>query len=53
MEDLRRHFASCGLAKQKWPEELRVVKDYPRTASGKVQKQLVRKSLANAAAVSR
>jgi acyl-CoA synthetase (AMP-forming)/AMP-acid ligase II len=33
------------VAKQKWPEELREVDDYPRTASGKVQKFVVRQNL--------
>ncbi|MFD1814614.1 AMP-binding protein [Rhodococcus gannanensis] len=44
--DLRDHFAQAGLAKQKWPEELHVVSDFPRTASGKVQKFVVRRTLA-------
>jgi acyl-CoA synthetase (AMP-forming)/AMP-acid ligase II len=30
--------ARVGLARQKWPEELRVVDDFPRTASGKIRK---------------
>jgi len=33
------------LARQKWPEELRVVDDLPRTASGKVQKFVLREQL--------
>ena len=41
-DQVREHFAALGLARQKWPEELRQVDDYPRTASGKVQKFLVR-----------
>jgi acyl-CoA synthetase (AMP-forming)/AMP-acid ligase II len=46
LEDVRAHFESCGVARQKWPEELHEVEgDYPRTASGKVQKYLVRKNL--------
>jgi acyl-CoA synthetase len=45
MDEVREHFERAGLAKQKWPEELRQVDDYPRTASGKVQKYLVRQSL--------
>jgi acyl-CoA synthetase (AMP-forming)/AMP-acid ligase II len=32
------HLAQSGIARQKWPEELRVVDDFPRTASGKVRK---------------
>jgi acyl-CoA synthetase len=27
-----------GFARQKWPEELHVVPDFPRTASGKIRK---------------
>ncbi len=48
LEEVRAHFESCGAARQKWPEELHEVAggDYPRTASGKVQKYLVRKSIA-------
>lgn len=38
LQDLSDHLAGAGLAKHKWPEELHVVADYPRTASGKVQK---------------
>jgi acyl-CoA synthetase (AMP-forming)/AMP-acid ligase II len=39
------HFEASGLARQKWPEDLRAVEDYPRTASGKVQKFLVRQQV--------
>jgi acyl-CoA synthetase len=38
LEDLREHLARSGMAKQKWPEELRVVEELPRTPSGKVKK---------------
>jgi acyl-CoA synthetase (AMP-forming)/AMP-acid ligase II len=38
LEDLARHLAEIGLARQKWPEELRLVEDFPRTASGKIRK---------------
>jgi acyl-CoA synthetase (AMP-forming)/AMP-acid ligase II len=41
-DDVRAHFAGQGVARQKWPEILLEVSDYPRTASGKVQKRLVR-----------
>ena len=34
-----------GLARQKWPEEVRVVTDFPRTASGKVRKVDLRRQL--------
>ena len=46
LQEVRAHFESCGAARQKWPEELHEVGDYPRTASGKVQKYLVRKDIA-------
>lgn len=42
IDTLREHCERSGLARQKWPEHLRVVSEYPRTASGKVQKYLVR-----------
>jgi acyl-CoA synthetase (AMP-forming)/AMP-acid ligase II len=42
---VREHFQAAGLARQKWPEDLREVDDYPRTPSGKVQKYLVRQQV--------
>jgi acyl-CoA synthetase (AMP-forming)/AMP-acid ligase II len=45
LEALRGHLRAAGLARQKWPEELRVVEDFPRTASGKVQKHVLRSGL--------
>jgi len=33
------------MARQKWPEELRLVEDFPRTPSGKVQKFVLRQQL--------
>jgi acyl-CoA synthetase (AMP-forming)/AMP-acid ligase II len=49
LEQVREHFDRAGLAKQKWPEELHQVEDFPRTPSGKVQKFLVRRDVANRA----
>jgi acyl-CoA synthetase len=46
LDDVRAHFGQHGVARQKWPEVLLEVSDYPRTASGKVQKRLVRSSIA-------
>lgn len=40
----RAHLERSGMARQKWPEELRVV-EFPRTASGKVQKYVLRETL--------
>jgi acyl-CoA synthetase (AMP-forming)/AMP-acid ligase II len=45
LDDVRAHLAGVGLAKQKWPEELHVVPDFPRTPSGKVQKFKLRQQL--------
>ena len=42
--DLTAHLAAIGMAKPKWPEELRIVDAFPRTASGKVQKYVLRDS---------
>jgi non-ribosomal peptide synthetase component E (peptide arylation enzyme) len=42
LAQVRAHFEGMGLARQKWPEELQKVDDFPRTASGKVKKFLVR-----------
>ena len=42
-----RSFRGGGMARQKWPEEVCEVEDYPRTASGKVQKYLVRQQVRN------
>jgi acyl-CoA synthetase len=33
------------MARQKWPQELQKVDDFPRTASGKVQKFKVRRDI--------
>jgi acyl-CoA synthetase (AMP-forming)/AMP-acid ligase II len=38
LADVTAHLSSVGLARQKWPEELRIVDDFPRTAAGKVRK---------------
>jgi acyl-CoA synthetase (AMP-forming)/AMP-acid ligase II len=46
-EAVRQHFLRLGLARQKWPEDLREATDFPRTASGKVQKFLLREQVQN------
>ena len=46
LDAVRRHFAAAGMARQKWPEELHEVDDFPRTPSGKVQKHRVRQYVA-------
>lgn len=45
LDAVRAHLDAAGLARQKWPEELRVVEDFPRTPSGKVQKFVLRDRL--------
>jgi acyl-CoA synthetase (AMP-forming)/AMP-acid ligase II len=45
LEAVRAHLRSAGLARQKWPEELRATDELPRTASGKVQKFVLRERL--------
>src|SRR6476469_2703977 len=49
LDDVRLHFRAAGVAIQKWPEELHRVDDFPRTASGKVQKYVVRQNIAGGA----
>ena len=52
LEAVRAHLEQVGLARQKWPEEIRGVEDFPRTASGKVQKYVLREGLRREAASS-
>lgn len=44
-EDLAAHVAASGLARQKIPERFEFVDDLPRTASGKVQKNVLRERI--------
>ena len=45
LESVQRHLEDGGLARQKWPEEVRFVVDFPRTPSGKIQKNVLRAAL--------
>ncbi|HEX3842093.1 MAG TPA: AMP-binding protein [Acidimicrobiales bacterium] len=45
LEEVSRHFAGLGLARQKTPERLIPVDDFPRTATGKVRKADLRAGL--------
>jgi acyl-CoA synthetase len=45
MDAMRAHLSAAGLARQKWPEEIRSVDELPRTPSGKVQKFVLRDRL--------
>ena len=38
LDEVRAHLAAAGLARQKWPESIHEVDEFPRTPSGKVQK---------------
>ena len=42
MDALRAHLQEAGLTRQKWPEEIRIVDELPRTPSGKIQKFVLR-----------
>jgi acyl-CoA synthetase (AMP-forming)/AMP-acid ligase II len=42
LDAIRAHLDAAGLARQKWPEEIRIVLDFPRTPSGKIQKFILR-----------
>ena len=45
LEAVTAHLAEIGLARQKWPEDLRIVEDFPRTAAGKIRKVELRARL--------
>lgn len=45
LDEVRRHFATIGVAKQKTPERLLVLDEFPRTPSGKVRKVELRNRL--------
>ena len=47
---VQRRLDAAGLARQKWPEQLRVVDELPRTPSGKVKKEELRRRLRDEAA---
>src|SRR5579875_1866592 len=45
LAEVRAHLQAAGLARQKWPESIHPVDEFPRTASGKVQKFRLRQQL--------
>ena len=49
LPEMRRRLEAAGLARQKWPEEVVAVDDFPRTSSGKVQKYVLRDRLRDGA----
>ncbi|MET9972095.1 AMP-binding protein, partial [Streptomyces sp. NPDC006356] len=46
LAEMRLHLERAGLARQKWPEEIHTVGDFPRTPSGKVKKFALRNRIA-------
>lgn len=49
LDEFSGHLQSLGLARQKWPERVVWMADLPRTASGKVKKDILRKQVADSA----
>ena len=45
LEEVLAHFKAQGVAKQKTPERLELVTEFPRTLSGKVQKYVLRRGV--------
>jgi acyl-CoA synthetase (AMP-forming)/AMP-acid ligase II len=50
LSEVRDHLDHAGIARQKWPEDLIAVEEFPRTSSGKVQKFVLRDRLRRAGA---
>ena len=50
LADARAYLERAGLARQKWPEIVRDIEEFPRTPSGKVQKFVLRQGLREEAA---
>jgi len=46
LEEVVAWLDAAGLARQKFPERIEVVDDLPRTASGKVKKDILRRMIA-------
>ena len=42
---MQHHLDAAGLAKPKWPEEIRTVDEFARTPSGKIKKFVLRAGL--------
>jgi len=45
LEDMIAHLSNFKLAKQKYPERIELVETFPRNASGKIQKYILRKDI--------
>ena len=50
LTELAAFLEAQGLAKQKFPEHVELVDDFPRTASGKIKKDILRRMIAEAVA---
>ena len=50
LDAVRVHLQDAGLARQKFPEELRFEDEFPRTSSGKIQKFVLRQKVRDEAA---
>lgn len=48
LDDILEHLGELKLAKQKWPQHLEIAASLPKTASGKVQKEILRQQLRDA-----
>jgi len=46
LDDLQLYLAEAGMAKQYWPERIKIVNEMPKTPAGKVQKYVLREELA-------
>jgi len=47
VENMSQHMGSLDVAKQKWPQYVKAIDALPKTASGKVQKEILRRELKN------
>jgi non-ribosomal peptide synthetase component E (peptide arylation enzyme) len=45
LAELARHCGASGMARQKIPERLVLVEDFPRTPSGKIRNDVLRRGL--------
>lgn len=43
--EIQRQLDALGVPKQKWPESIRIVDDFPRTPTGKIRKHVLRADL--------
>ena len=50
LDSVRAHLQAAGLARQKFPEDLRFEDEFPRTSSGKIQKFVLRQRVRDEAA---